>query len=515
MILDIINIYEEPPQKYTVSSTKIKECKNKIHPRKISDPTNNNSNSKEFIDNTNNINNINNITLEESEHMVNEFVENMGKETEHNEQNSKVQEDRKFKLKGSYNNKLSIHNYPHSKKTIKCKKLSPTLLNGKEISIKIKNPTESVEGGVFTNSFTFYELYTEPFGWKVKRRYSDFDKLRKLLEKFFPNFYLPPLPKKQIGNKRFETAFIEKRMKKLELFINKIAKNESFKSSEVLLAFLSYDNRDKFQEKIHEYMTTIPCNYIEEYSSLSGNLALSFDDSNYQMNIKKYIFLQDVIFTRLNNGLKFFRSNMSSAIENLKEIEKCFKMLEAVNRSVLSNHTVIKSFEEWSCFFGNWRKALIKQDYLVKTRVKDFFKYINLEGKAYNELLKKRDDIKNKYDDESSKLFVKKQEIFQSGDISKFELNPNDSSLDKKRLITDRSYAYEHICYKDSKMVERIYNHLGYANYMNKVELDSMIQEYRERYVENIKKFNEEFYPSINDLINSWTNMQTFAMSAN
>jgi len=41
-----------------------------------------------------------------------------------------------------------------------------------------------------------------------------------------------------------------------------------------------------------------------------------------------------------------------------------------------------------------------------------------------------------------------------------------------------------------------------------------MIKEYCVRYVENIKQFDIEFYPTINDLIGTWSNMETFVMSS-
>ena len=41
-----------------------------------------------------------------------------------------------------------------------------------------------------------------------------------------------------------------------------------------------------------------------------------------------------------------------------------------------------------------------------------------------------------------------------------------------------------------------------------------MIKEYYTRYVDNIKNFDLEFYPTINDMVGTWSNMETFVMSA-
>ena len=45
-------------------------------------------------------------------------------------------------------------------------------------------------------------------------------------------------------------------------------------------------------------------------------------------------------------------------------------------------------------------------------------------------------------------------------------------------------------------------------------ELRKMIKEYSTKFVDNIAEFDKEFYPTINDLLNTWTNMETFVMTA-
>ena len=147
--------------------------------------------------------------------------------------------------------------------------------------------------------------------------------------------------------------------------------------------------------------------------------------------------------------------------------------------------------------------------------MKDFFKYINLEGKAYTELIERREELKAKYHSENQRVTVKKEKVFATGDITKFELGIDEKNIDRERILHDKPYAFEHICQLDNANLLKIYNQLGYANKMNMRELKKMIKEYCVRYVDNFKKFNEDFYPTINDLIGTWSNMQNFVMSAN
>ncbi len=468
---------------------------------------------------------LNNWTLEELTQIVNEFVSSQtqtvsssqppsdapqaqGKEGENQEiKKEDIEKMEKFSAEETKNFK---------EKVITCRKLEKTKLNDTKLVITVSNPKE-IDGGVFGKNYVLYEVKTDPFGWNVSRRFSDFDTLRKLIAKHFPSFYVPPLPNKKMGNKRFEIKFINKRMKFLNLFINNLVQSESFKSSDILLSFLSYEDKGKFESKFKEFTTQQPSSYVEEYKTLDGKVTISHDEGNekYFTNISKYFRLQGQILDRLNFSLKMFHNNLNLVAESLQDVQKNFEILHVLNTRVLMKQTITKSYEEMSCFFKNYRKILIKQNDIIKNHMKDFFKYINLEGKAYTELIERREELKTKYTSENQRVTAKKEKLYSTGDISKFELGTDEKVVDKDRILHDKPYAFEHICKNDTSNLQKIYNQLGYANKMNMRELKKMIKEYCVRYVDNVKGFDAEFYPSINDLVGTWTNLETFVMSAN
>ena len=466
---------------------------------------------------------LNNWTLDELTQIVNEFMNSQTptktelKIEEIKQEGQKEGEGQEIKKEDI--EKMEKFNAEDSKnfkeKIIDCRKLEKTQLNDNKLVITVRNPKE-MDGGVFGKNYVLYEVQTDPFGWVVLRRFSDFDNLRKLIAKHFPSFYVPPLPNKKLGNKRFEEHFIRKRMKFLNLFINNLVQSESFKCSEILMAFLSYEDRGKFDSKFKEYTTQQPSMYVEEYKTLDGKVTISHDEGNekYFTNINKYFRLQGQILDRLNFSLKMFYNNMNQVAESLQDVQKNFEIMHVLNTRVLMKQTITKSYEEMSCFFKNYRKILIKQNEMVKNHMKDFFKYINLEGKAYNELIERREELKAKYTSENQRVTAKKEKLYASGDISKFELG-DEKNIEKDRILHDKPYAFEHMCKTDTNNLNKIYNQLGYANKMNMRELKKMIKEYCVRYVDNVKKFDEEFYPSINDLVGTWSNMETFVMSAN
>ena len=68
---------------------------------------------------------------------------------------------------------------------------------------------------------------------------------------------------------------------------------------------------------------------------------------------------------------------------------------------------------------------------------------------------------------ENEELKVKKESLYEKKDISKFELGSDKNKVDKKRILSDKTYAFEHMCQKDSKDLENLYNQLNYTSEMN------------------------------------------------
>ena len=195
---------------------------------------------------------LNNWTLDELTEIVREFVNSQNQQVPPSDLPQNDAQKGEQEIKKEDIEKMEKFNAEDSKnfkeRVIECRKLEKTQLNDNKLVITVRNPKE-MDGGVFGKNYVVYEVQTDPFGWVVLRRFSDFDTLRKLIGKHFPSFYVPPLPNKKMGNRRFEPDFLQKRMKFLNLFINNLVQSESFKSSEILMAFLSYQDRGKFDSK--------------------------------------------------------------------------------------------------------------------------------------------------------------------------------------------------------------------------------------------------------------------------
>jgi len=115
------------------------------------------------------------------------------------------------------NDNSDIYKVEYEKK-LPCKILANTsLCEKKNIKITLSKP-EKHSGGFFTSAYTTFLVKTDPFGFQVRRRYSDFEWLRNLLCLHFPGINIPPIPSKKYSD-RFLESFVLKRMRYLEVIL--------------------------------------------------------------------------------------------------------------------------------------------------------------------------------------------------------------------------------------------------------------------------------------------------------
>jgi hypothetical protein len=467
-----------------------------------------------------------NWTIEELNSVINEFTEEQNRILSNNQlREEQFRRQREMAqniqlnisdLNQNYQYQTQQQQKPQNLQSIEfnCNVLPKSFLNGKEIKVVIQNP-KPVEMGFFSSNYIVYEIQTnivsDKINWLVNRRYSDFINLRTVLQNQFPNNLIPPLPGKKMGGRRFELDFVSKRMHFLNEFLNNVVMIEEFKASDILIAFLSMADRTQFEYKMKEANNPPPPPlYIEDIKTLSGKVKIFIDnnlDEQYFGNVQNYFKLQNQLLEKLNEDLKFFYKMMNAAVTNLENVQKDFEFLHLLNSQVHMKEDIVKSYEQFGFFFKNWKNVIFNQNDVIRRRVKDFFKYVRMEGEAYLELFTKREEIQNKFLSDSKKLQAKKDKLWAQMDISKWEILEDFGRIDRVLLVRDKIYGCSKMCTTETNNLNNLEKKLGYVNKCSIDELKKLVNKYKNTFVDNIKVFSGDLYPIINDELNVWTKM--------
>jgi hypothetical protein len=114
------------------------------------------------------------------------------------------------------------------------------------LAVQVCNP-EALKA--MLKKYVVYTVKTEPNGFLVKRRFSEFLWLRETLGKFYHGLFIPPLPQGAVlsNSTDVESQFIKNRTALLDSFINELLANPFLRPDPHLTAFLSMSSETDFK----------------------------------------------------------------------------------------------------------------------------------------------------------------------------------------------------------------------------------------------------------------------------
>jgi len=351
-------------------------------------------------------------------------------------------------------------------------------------SIQVGFP-EKVEGGFFSKSYVTYLITTAPLNIKVRRRYSDFDWLRQILCNLYVGNVIPTTPRKnKIGSDKFGDAFLQKRMRTLEKFLNYLLLNPVIKYSQIFFDFISIENEADFNKKKKEYEKMKPPQNVNDNQTLNGRIEIEVKKEKeiYFENIKDNINYNETLLTKLNENLKLLKVQIENITLKIDEIAQIWSELGKNSAKYFDTNEIVQTYDQMGKLFTNWSDALKRHGNVIHVDIREYFKYIKNTFRAMKDLVYVVESNKNTYYKNERYLINKKEDLFRKGDPNKWELDLNDKD-NASKLLQDKSSALMKIIPKETNNVIGLKKIYGY--YLNRI-----VSEY-----ERIKFINTSYHP--------------------
>ena len=400
-----------------------------------------------------------------------------------------------------------------SKKEIKSPILQKSKISNIEIKSIISNPRK-INESLVKNSYLLYDITTPKMNWYVNRRYSDFLWLREILSSMFPTILLPQLPKKKIGNRRFENDFVEKRIKGLQDFLDEILKNEIIKTAEPLISFLSLTERGFFEQQMKLLTPKIlNIDNIGSIGSFEGKIEVAdMEDEQYNNN-KNYFNSVETFFNlsaeeikNIKSNLKEYNINMILASQNLEQVENGFSRLNQFYNKANLAKDICNVFEQYQIFFKNWKRLQINQTEIIRKKLNNYFNYIRNQGNSLVELIKKQNELQSDYNKMKENLLNKKENLWKKMEINKWEMNQM-TQIDSVLLFRDKNYAFSKMCFQETMNLNNKGDLLGYYYINNILNIKNVLVNIEKYSVDNLVDFSKEIEPTVTDVVNVWSNL--------
>ena len=439
---------------------------------------------------------LNNWSIEELIPAVNEFIsahiDNLSKEAQQGEQISEFQADNK-------NNEQIILKKDKGKDIyLSCQKIQLNELSKNKNSNIRLSFSERVEGGLFSKSYVTYLVQTDPMGYKVRKRYSDFEWLRNILSILYINCEIPPLCKKNYSG-RFNETLIAKRTRSLEKFMKAILLHPILRNEPIFHDFISIGSETEFEQKKKNYPKIQSPTMISEMKTLTGEIKVTVTKEKeiYLANIKDNADINEEILQKITKSYKVLILLFQQVADKMKEISGIWKSLHIKSTKYFESVATFESYNIMSKLMNNWAELQEKEIILLNNNVIEYFRFIKNEFHSLKDLSLKVDENKVIYDKAYEKLNNTKENLFKSQDINSWELNSIDMK-EKNELVKDKNLAFSRMLPKETKKMNEIKNYYGFY-------LNSFISEYERMRLLNGKRHKENMILFINSLAETMT----------
>ena len=411
------------------------------------------------------------------------------------------------------NTKEFEDNLKNSKKEVQCQLLEKSKINNMEVKAIISNPRK-VSDSLVKNSYLLYDITTQKLNWFVNRRYSDFVWLRETLCSLFPSTFIPQLPKKKMGNRRFEEDFVEKRLKGLQFFLDEVLKSEILKSADPLVTFLSCGERGFFEQQMKIITPKmINVDSILGIKSFNGKVTVADLDNEFFSNSNGYFNTVENFFNTQSDLIKEIKENLNNynihiveACKHLELIENGFSRLSQYYSKANLAKDICNVFEQYQIFFKNWKRVHINQTSIIRAKLSDYLKYIKNSGLSLNELIERQNVVQKDYQKVKDDLMNKKEGYWKKMDITKWEMNPMDQ-IDSALLFRDKNYAFSKMCFQETLTLNHKGDLLGYYLSNNIVNIKNVLKNIEKFSIDNLVSFSKEIEPTVTDVVNVWSNL--------
>ena len=334
---------------------------------------------------------------------------------------------------------------------------------------------------------------------KIKRRYTDFEWLRKTLYRLFPGNYIPPLPLKTLNINKPEK--VDKYQKYLQYFVDSIMDDKLFKNSSIIYLFFTTENERDLVSLMEKYNKVEKPKCLSYFYSREGNMVLDEnilkrDKKKELLDIKSDISKNSKILGELNTKLKLLGQEMKQVCDRMTEISNIFKKLyeTSINNSEKLNYC--KYYSDLSLYFKEYGNHEFLQMKNISEELKFHLKYINLHytvsiEELYN-TFKFQHDL---YFQVAENLKQKKEILYKNMEYEKWELNPEDRNIN----ISDKKLVLKKMLPNDTRIVNDIKKYLiYYATQLNKenIRLKDVLEKNNNN---NFKKLKDKSKQILNE----------------
>jgi len=395
-------------------------------------------------------------------------------------------------------------------------KAEPTVLNQyNDIKITIDD-AQATKGGVFGGDHIRFTIKTEPLGWVVTRKHSEFARLKIVLDKLHPGLAIPNLLKKN-EKEKFGDDSNRKRIYVYERFLQDCVQNEDIKATKYFVEFLSISDRAKFVPIKKAVEKVQKVTRLEDLTTIGGEIPIDVRPqvANDAILGEVYFLQAEQIYRDIKNFGKKLAGELSQASATIEEISHRYAALDTIASNFNKKASVGKDkledvFGEFSKLIKTWGDSFKTQSNAIKKNLVCFYKYAIYESDSFKAMSQARFRLQTEYEKLYVELTTKKEKLFAQGDPSKWGADPAKLRvIPKEQLFADKALVFDLMLPKETATLKQYKQSYGFMNYATSQQLGKIFDSHLSTFISNSSDFIQTQIETLSKMNRDWVGFLT------
>jgi hypothetical protein len=185
-------------------------------------------------------------------------------------------------------------------------------------------------------------------------------------------------------------------------------------------------------------------------------IRMSHDYDKIHEGVKNYLTFKTSLLKKLKFCLRQLSMELSSLTNRLKDVSDIFSSLELLSEKSFDNDIVKESYVLLGKNIKVWKESVENQMNIIENDYVEFFKYIRKEYLCFQSNITKTENAKNEYLKFERNLLQKKEQLFRSQKINKWELSLEEYKKPNTDLLNNKDLAFTKMCFKVNLVKNRI-----------------------------------------------------------
>jgi len=312
---------------------------------------------------------------------------------------------------------------------------------------------------------------------------------------------------------KFESETLRKRVKFLQEFINAILRCEIYKRSPILVGFLKEGAPKQFEllkkvtatqqgSKMRRPLRT------EDMQSIAGSLMCNPTTSqDYAIKLNTFLSNSEIVKKKLKRQTELLMQAFKGLSVQLKTFSDSVRELTSMQDSIPEAHRHKLIYGELVTVLDTWSKHETDMAEHVNEAFNMFFKYRYNEMSAVRDLIKEREGFLSSYLKADKGLKGKKEQLWQRGDVMKWDLRAEDSHIEIAKLKRDKELAFSKMLHIDSTSVQKLRDLYGFYNFQLHAETERVMSDASESESRHFNGFGEMHTKAMQRIEAQWRTM--------